>query len=215
MKNRKEELSKRIEKFMEERINKKAIDEELIFEGCDCEDCNCCNEEKELEEMKENETLEEVEERISERIDEFMKENETLEEVEERIKEVAKKIESMEEGISIPVLVNGNIERSLTDKVNCNIVPVPILDLAIISNIGLEITDVWIKKEMESLLELEIDVLVPTKESDCLYKFTLGELYQVGLVTIVGSIKEEIELTPVEFRGLTVPVDLNELHSLI
>ena len=184
---------------MKERIDKKAVDEELIFEDCNCEhcsceDCNCCNEEKELEEMIENETLEEVE---------------------ERIKEVAKEIESIEEGISIPVLVNGNIERSLIDKVNCNIVPVPILDLAIISNIGLEIIDVGIKKEMESLLELEIDVLVPTNEANCFYKFTLGELYQVGLVTIVGSIKEEIELTPIEFRGLTVPVDLNELHSLL
>ena len=194
MKNKKEELSERIERFMKERIDKKAVDEELIFEHCSCEDCNCCNEEKELEEMIENETLEEVE---------------------ERIKEVAKGIEAMEEGISIPVLVNGNIERSLIDKVNCNIVPVPILDLAIISNIGLEIIDVGIKKEMESLLELEIDVLVPTKEANCFYKFTLGELYQVGLVTIVGSIKEEIELTPIEFRGLTVPVDLNELHSLL
>lgn len=194
MKNKKEELSERIERFMKERIDKKAVDEELIFEHCSCEDCNCCNEEKELEEMIENETLEEVE---------------------ERIKEVAKEIEAMEEGISIPVLVNGNIERSLIDKVNCNIVPVPILDLAIISNIGLEIIDVGIKKEMESLLELEIDVLVPTKEANCFYKFTLGELYQVGLVTIVGSIKEEIELTPIEFRGLTVPVDLNELHSLL
>lgn len=199
MKNKKEELSERIERFMKERIDKKAVDEELIFEHCNCEhcsceDCNCCNEEKELEEMIENETLEEVE---------------------ERIKEVAKEIESIEEGITIPVLVNGNIERSLIDKVNCNIVPVPILDLAIISNIGLEIIDVGIKKEMESLLELEIDVLVPTKEANCFYKFTLGELYQVGLVTIVGSIKEEIELTPIEFRGLTVPVDLNELHSLL
>lgn len=199
MKNKKEELSERIERFMKERIDKKAVDEELIFEDCNCEhcsceDCNCCNEEKELEEMIENETLEEVE---------------------ERIKEVAKEIESIEEGIAIPVLVNGNIERSLIDKVNCNIVPVPILDLAIISNIGLEIIDVGIKKEMESLLELEIDVLVPTKEANCFYKFTLGELYQVGLVTIVGSIKEEIELTPIEFRGLTVPVDLNELHSLL
>lgn len=198
MKNKKEELSERIERFMKERIDKKAVDEELIFEDCNCEhcsceDCKCCNEEKELEEMIENETLEEVE---------------------ERIKEVAKEIESIEEGIAIPVLVNGNIERSLIDKVNCNIVPVPILDLAIISNIGLEIIDVGIKKEMESLLELEIDVLVPTKEANCFYKFTLGELYQVGLVTIVGSIKEEIELTPIEFRGLTVPVDLNELHSL-
>lgn len=194
MKNKKEELSERIERFMKERKNKKAVDEELIFEHCSCEDCNCYNEEKELEETIENETLEEVE---------------------ERIKEVAKEIEAMEEGISIPVLVNGNIERSLIDKVNCNIVPVPILDLAIISNIGLEIIDVGIKKEMESLLELEIDVLVPTKEANCFYKFTLGELYQVGLVTIVGSIKEEIELTPIEFRGLTVPVDLNELHSLL
>ena len=205
MKNKKEELSERIGKFMEERKNKKVVDEELIFEDyhcdhCSCEDCHCCDEVKELEETK--------------CFTEEMIENETLEEVEERIKEVAKEIESIEEGISIPVLVNGNIERSLIDKVNCNIVPVPILDLAIISNIGLEIIDVGIKKEMESLLELEINVLVPTKEANCFYKFTLGELYQVGLVTIVGSIKEEIELTPIEFRGLTVPVDLNELHSL-
>lgn len=206
MKNRKEELSKRIENFMEERKNKK-VDEELVFEDCkcdhcSCEDCHCCDEVKELEETKHF-------------TEEMIGNTETLEEIEERIKEVAKNIESMEEGISIPVLVNGNIERSLTDKVNCNIVPVPILDLAIISNIGLEITDVWIKKEMESLLELELDVLLPTKEANCLYKFTLGELYQVGLVTIVGSIKEEIELTPLEFRGLTIPVDLNELNSLI
>ena len=45
MKNKKEELSERIERFMKERVNKKAVDEELIFGDCNCEHCSCedCN----------------------------------------------------------------------------------------------------------------------------------------------------------------------------
>ena len=63
---------------------------------------------------------------------------EDLENVEEKIKEIAEQIEDidLEPVISIPVDVLGH-KTSLSDTVNCNVLPIPLLGIAIVSNIPL------------------------------------------------------------------------------
>ena len=195
----------------EETIEDKVkVIEEILMEvnesikECKCDECseNCCG----CDEVKEFENL----------LDKLKEdEEETTEEIEQRVKEAAENITLLDDAICIPVVVIDNGEKELVDKFNCNIIPVPILDMAIVSNIGLEIIDVSIEYNMESILDLELTVVIPTNDSKCLYKFTLGELYKAGLLIVVGSLKDELELTPIEYRGLTSRVDLSEINSLL
>jgi hypothetical protein len=138
------------------------------------------------------------------------KEESSIEEIEQRVKEAAENMENLVELLEIPVSVCG-VKHSLVDGLNCNIAPIPILNVAIVSNIGLNIVDINIKPEMETMLELVLDIIVTTGENKSYYRFSLADLYSVGLVTVVESITKEIELTPIEFRGLTVEMDLDEL----
>ena len=134
----------------------------------------------------------------------------TIEEIEQRVKEAAENMEDIAELLEIPVSVCG-VNHSLVNGLNCNITPVPILNVAIVSNIGLNIVDINIKPEMETMLELILDIIVKSDENQSYYRFSLADLYSVGLVTVVESITKEIELTPIEFRGLTVEMYLDEL----
>lgn len=137
------------------------------------------------------------------------KEELSIEEIEQRVKESAEDIQNLEELLEIPVLV-GNVKHSLVDGVNCRILPIPLLNIALISNIGLEIVDIDLRAEMESALELELTVI----SEDAIYKFTLYDLYCVGLVVVVDSITEEVELSPIEFRGITTKMNKEEITSL-
>ena len=138
------------------------------------------------------------------------KEESSIEEIEQRVKEAAENMEDLVELLEIPVSVCG-VKHSLVDGLNCNITAIPILNIAIISNIGLNILDIYIKPEMETVLELLLDIVVTTGDDESYYRFSLADLYSVGLVTVVESITKEIELTPIEFRGLTVEMYLDEL----
>lgn len=141
---------------------------------------------------------------------------EDLEDVEEKIKEIAEQIEDidLEPVISIPVDVLGN-KTSLTDTVNCNILPVPLLDVAIVSNINLKITKVNLDINDESILDVHVETENIINDEVIKASGVIKEFLRIGWLTIVESLCEELEMMPVEFRGLTMPITMEEIYDIM
>lgn len=143
-----------------------------------------------------------------------VREEDLIREAEDQIKEVGSMIKSEEDQIEITCSV-GMMSKTLVDGLNCNIVPVQILNSAIIANIGLEIKKVMIEPEMESIEDLMIVVQLYEEESITTHVIKLEDLIEAGLAIVVDSLTNILEFTSVEFRGLTKMVDYGEIIQLL
>lgn len=129
----------------------------------------------------------------------------------EYYKSVAENIKPINPDLVVPCVVNGE-ERTLVDGLNCNIKQLPILGVSLISPLNLEVLKVVFDSDMESESEMEVHVVLRNAKQKIVYKFTLGLLLDNGLLAVVDN--AEVELSAVEYRGITKEVDAEELVKL-
>lgn len=129
----------------------------------------------------------------------------------EYYKSVAENIKPINPDLVVPCVVNGE-ERTLVDGLNCNIKQLPILGVSLISPLNLEVLKVVFDSDMESESEMEVHVVLRNTKQKIVYKFTLGLLLDNGLLAVVDN--AEVELSAVEYRGITKEVDAEELVKL-
>ena len=130
-------------------------------------------------------------------------EEETIEELEEKIKEIAEQIEDIEpnEPLSIPIDVDG-IKRYLIDGENCNILPLPLLRVAIITPVNLMINGFNLDLNAESVLDLEVKTSIVLNDENIESSGIVGEYCKIGWVTIVESLMDEWYMNAIQYRGI-------------
>ena len=135
--------------------------------------------------------------------------------VEELIKEIADDIKLIDDMIKIPCKIN-NEDRLLINTVNCNIKPIPLLNVALITNLNVNIVDVELNDYMMSVMDVNLLLTLRMEDGNLLaVKSDVNTLYKLGLITAVDSLLEEIELSPIEFRGITSLLTMNEIEQLL
>jgi hypothetical protein len=135
--------------------------------------------------------------------------------VEELIKEIADDIKLIDDMIKIPCKIN-NEDRLLINTVNCNIKPIPLLNVALITNLNVNIVDVELNDYMMSVMDVNLLLALRMEDGNLLaVKSDVNTLYKLGLITAVDSLLEEIELSPIEFRGITSLLTMNEIEQLL
>lgn len=135
--------------------------------------------------------------------------------VEELIKEIADDIKLIDDMIKIPCKIN-NEDRLLINTVNCNIKPIPLLNVALITNLNVNIVDVELNDYMMSVMDVNLLLTLRMEDGNLLaVKSDVNTLYKLGLITAVDSLLAEIELSPIEFRGITSLLTMNEIEQLL
>lgn len=113
------------------------------------------------------------------------------------------------DGLSVLCNVNGE-ERMLCDGINCNIKPIPLLSINLVSPVNLKITKVTLTSDMATEEEIEIDFVVEVEQNLIKLKSTLGNMAQLGILAVIDEDEFELVLSPVGFRGITKAVDVEE-----
>lgn len=134
-------------------------------------------------------------------------------EIEDQVNDICEKIKCDEDRLQISCIVgNRLVDNRLIDGINCNIFPIGLLGVVIITNIGLEVEDIVLDKSMNTI----DDIIVLLEEGD-LGAVTLYELLEAGLaITIsVEDLNNVVKFSPVEFRGITKLVDYSEMSKLL
>ena len=194
---KKEDLKKVIDKYIMEKINVMKFNEEI----------------GEIEEFKNLSDVEEIDYDFSK--EEVHKLELDLNELEEHVKEVAGDIKIIDDMLKIKCDVKG-VDRLLLDGVNCNIKPIILLNVALITPLNLRIFDLTINDYMESIMDIKVYLLAYIGENKSTYVRTdIRTLYDLGLVTAVDSLLSNVELSAIEFRGVTSPATADELEQLI
>lgn len=135
--------------------------------------------------------------------------------VEELIKEIADDIKLIDDMIKIPCKINTE-DRLLINTVNCNIKPIPLLNVALITNLNVNIVDVELTDYMMSVMDVNLLLTLKMEDGNLLaVKSDVNTLYKLGLITAVDSLLAEIELSPIEFRGITSLLTMNEIEQLL
>lgn len=135
--------------------------------------------------------------------------------VEELIKEIADDIKLIDDMIKIPCKINTE-DRLLINTINCNIKPIPLLNVALITNLNVNIVDVELNDYMMSVMDVNLLLTLRMEDGNLLaVKSDVNTLYKLGLITAVDSLLEEIELSPIEFRGITSLLTMNEIEQLL
>ena len=169
---------------------------------------------EEIGEIHEFKDLSEVEEVHNLEL-ELNKLEEANDNVEELIKEIADDIKLIDDMIKIPCKIN-NEDRLLINTVNCNIKPIPLLNVALITNLNVNIVDVELNDYMMSVMDVNLLLTLKMEDGNLLaVKSDVNTLYKLGLITAVDSLLEEIELSPIEFRGITSLLTMNEIEQLL
>lgn len=106
-------------------------------------------------------------------------------------------------------------ETELIDTVNCNIVEVPLLDLKAIINSRFTIKDVIIDIAMESIEDIYMKLSVEVEGEEHVNEVSLGQLIEDGMAVCVSYKTDELELSPIEFRGLVTEASDAEAHLVI
>lgn len=106
-------------------------------------------------------------------------------------------------------------ETELIDTVNCNIVEVPLLDLKAIINSRFTIKDVIIDIAMESIEDIYMKLSVEVEGEEHVNEVSLGQLIEDGMAVCVSYKTDELELSPIEFRGLVTEASDVEAHLVI
>ena len=114
------------------------------------------------------------------------------------------------DGLCIPCVVDGE-DRVLYDGLNCNIKPVPILGINLVTPVNLKVLKVTLTSDMNSEEEIEVEFALVIEENMIIFKQTLGELAHIGVIAVVDENEFELNLSPTGFRGITKSVDANEL----
>lgn len=114
------------------------------------------------------------------------------------------------DGLCIPCVVDGE-DRVLYDGLNCNIKPVPILGINLVTPANLKVIKVTLTSEMNSEEDIEVEFALVIEENMIIFKQTLGELAHIGVIAVVDENEFELNLSPTGFRGITKSVDANEL----
>ena len=106
-------------------------------------------------------------------------------------------------------------ETELIDTVNCNIVEVPLLDLKAIINSRFTIKDVIIDIAMESIEDIYMKLSVKVEGEEHVNEVSLGQLIEDGMAVCVSYKTDELELSPIEFRGLVTEANDVEAQLVI
>ncbi len=151
--------------------------------------------------------------------DDEVEEEETIEEIEEKIKEIAEQIEDVEPQeetpvLSIPVDVNG-MKRCLVDGENCNILPLPLLRVAIITPVNLVIEGFNLDLNAESVLDLEVKTAIVLNDEKVESTGTVGEYCKIGWCTVVESLMDEWYIDALQYRGLVQQISALEILDLM
>lgn len=169
---------------------------------------------EEIGEIHEFKDLSEVEEVHNLEL-ELNKLEEADDNVEELIKEIADDIKLIDDMIKIPCKINTE-DRLLINTVNCNIKPIPLLNVALITNLNVNIVDVELNDYMMSVMDVNLLLTLRMEDGNLLaVKSDVNTLYKLGLITAVDSLLAEIELSPIEFRGITSLLTMNEIEQLL
>lgn len=140
-------------------------------------------------------------------------ENEDVDDIEETVKEIADEIEPIDSDLMFEV---NDGDKCLINKVNCNIKHVPLLNVYYITNTGIEIMAVNMTDTMTTDLDIELVAVIKYKENFVLCKMKFEDLYDKGLIKAVsGCDIYNIEMSNVEFRGLTNEILVEELAELV
>lgn len=135
--------------------------------------------------------------------------------VEELIKEIADDIKLIDDMIKIPCKINTE-DRLLINTVNCNIKPIPLLNVALITNLNVNIVEVELNDYMMSVMDVILLLTLRMEDGNLIaVKSDVNTLYKLGLITAVDSLLAEIELSPIEFRGITSLLTINEIEQLL
>lgn len=135
--------------------------------------------------------------------------------VEELIKEIADDIKLIDDMIKIPCKINTE-DRLLINTVNCNIKPIPLLNVALITNLNVNIVEVELNDYMMSVMDVILLLTLRMEDGNLIaVKSDVNTLYKLGLITAVDSLLAEIELSPIEFRGITSLLTMNEIEQLL
>ena len=217
--NKKENLKIKIEEFIVEKLETFKKEREAK-ENSFTEEIGEINE---FENLVDVEKLEKLKEEILDNIEvnepDFFEEEVhklelDLEEMEEHIKEVAEDIKLIDDMLKIKCKVN-EVERMLVDEVNCNIKPILLLNVALITPLNLKIVNLELNDYMESIMDIIAYIILELEEGKHVYAVAdVGTLCNLGLMTAVNSLFEEIELSPIEFRGITKLTTLEEIEIL-
>lgn len=202
---KREGLKNKLESFINERLQtlKKEREEKRFAEEI--------GEVNEFENLKDNE--ENIEQDFSE--EEVHKLELDLNEMEEHIKEVAEDIKLIDDMLKIKCKIN-DVERYLVNELNCNIKPIALLNVALITPINIRIVDLELNDHMESVMDITLQITVELDEGKLMYIATdVRTLYSLGLLTAVDSLFAEIELSPIELRGIITPVGVYEFEQLL
>ena len=135
--------------------------------------------------------------------------------VEELIKEIADDIKLIDDMIKIPCKINTE-DRLLINTINCNIKPIPLLNVALITNLNVNIIDIELNDYMMSVMDINLLLTLKMEDGNLLaVKSDVNTLYKLGLISAVDSLLAEIELSPIEFRGITSLLSMNEIEQLL
>ena len=198
--NKKENLKNKIEEFINERKNKFKKENDFIDE---------------IGEVHEFKDLSEVEEVHNLELELNEIENIEYDEMEEMIKEIADDIKIIDDMIKISCKIN-NDSRLLLDTVNCNIKPIPLLNIALITNLNIKIIDIEINDYMMTVMDIILLVSMTNEDNQrILLKTDVDTLYRLGLITAVDSLSEEVELSPVEFRGIVTLSNMEDINQVL
>lgn len=217
--NKKENLKNKIEEFIIEKLEafkKETEDKENDFseEIGEIEEFKNLSDIEKMEKLKEDISKEMEQQTYDFSEEEVHKLELDLEEMEEHIKEVAHDIKLIDDILKIKCKVN-NIERMLVDEVNCNIKPILLLNIALITPLNLKIVNLELNDYMESIMDIVLYLSLDLGEGKQIYASAdVGTLCNLGLMTAVNSLFEEIELNPIEFRGITKLTTIEELEML-
>lgn len=135
----------------------------------------------------------------------------TLEEsIKCRCEELKEEIENEQELEGSIMCYVGESIKYLVHECNCNMYEFRLFDRYLVTNIGINIVDTVIKAEMNYVN----DTIVKFKLNDCedIYACTVDELMELGLAIWVDSDTKTLNLSGIEYRGLTKICSDNEIE---
>ena len=134
----------------------------------------------------------------------------------EELNKIADDIKAIDNVLLIPCEVNGK-EKLLIETVNCNIKAIPLLGIYLVAPINIEFVRVVLDADMQSDEEIEVEFIFNDKDAQFHMKLDLHTLVNAGIVSLAciePDPAEPLKVSPAEFRGMTAPVEINEINNL-
>ena len=138
-------------------------------------------------------------------------------EFEEKLKKLADSITALTDETMIECSVEGE-ERFLVSGTNCYMKQVPLLKSTMITPSNLTINEVSLNGDMQDLKEAELLLTCEAKEYEIQFKCDVNTLLQAGLLLVLEDdyldIVGAVQFSSVAWRGMTKPVDIEELERM-